>query len=133
MSQVSKIGYLNCEARRSHHHLPYQNELTGAHKLNPTTDTRLPITIHILHKLIHALSSTCNSAYYIAVFKAMYLTAFHGFLRIGEITVRSSAEHSVIQFYQVKFYVNYGGSQTAEIKIIDYKHNQKKEPFSNYY
>ena len=60
----------------------------------------------------------------------MYLTAFHGFLRIGEITVRGRNDKSSILIDQVKFFSDKNNNTVADIKITDFKHNQKREPFS---
>lgn len=49
-------------------------------------DSRLPITLPILNRLVPAASSLEGSAYQIIQFQAMCSLAFYAFLRIGEIT-----------------------------------------------
>ena len=56
-----------------------------------TFDTRLPIDKIMLHQLTTALCYTITGAYRHTLFQAMFLLAFHVFLRIGEITVQNSA------------------------------------------
>ena len=61
--------------------------LQGIRKKNPSSDARMPITIAVLQKLVSALNNLQLSEYKTIMFKAMFLTAFYGFLRNGEITV----------------------------------------------
>lgn len=130
-SEISKIGYFH---KISGHDDPsavfsIKKMITGARKLKPSLDIRLPITLQILSKLTAALEFTCTSAYNRSLFKAMYLTAFHGFLRIGEITTRSPDKKISISLSQLHFLPADKGPDSVEIQIIDFKHNIKKEPF----
>ncbi len=58
----------------------------GCRRHNTSPDSRLPITVSILDNLIQKLPVICNSSYEVTLFKASYLLAFFGFLRVGEIT-----------------------------------------------
>ncbi|XP_072050355.1 uncharacterized protein [Amphiura filiformis] len=58
----------------------------GCRRLNPRVDSRLPITPPILNKLVQHLPSICSSSYEAQLFKAAFLLAFFGFLRVGELT-----------------------------------------------
>lgn len=60
--------------------------LQGLSKVNPSGDTRNPITLPLLHKLLAAVSRVSTSAYESSLFRAMFVLMFHGFLRIGEVT-----------------------------------------------
>jgi hypothetical protein len=44
----------------------------------------------MLHRLLDHIHMVAKSEYDRALYRAMFLLAFHAFLRIGEITVRSS-------------------------------------------
>lgn len=68
--------------------------LQGARKKRPQVDGRLPITKPVLHRLVLALNNTCGNPYYRSAYKAMFLIAFYGFLRIGEITKNINANSS---------------------------------------
>ncbi|VDI23898.1 Hypothetical predicted protein [Mytilus galloprovincialis] len=50
-------------------------------------DTRLPITRDILEKLLRSLAVICKNGYETKLFMASFSLAFHGFMRVGEITV----------------------------------------------
>ena len=63
--------------------------LQGAKRRRIRFDSRLPITGSILNRLVTALNQTCSNPFDQRLYKAMYLLAFYGFLRLGEITERS--------------------------------------------
>ena len=49
----------------------------------PKFDMRLPITLHLLHKITGALDHCSQSLYQRTMYKNMFLLAFAAFLRIG--------------------------------------------------
>lgn len=97
-----------------------QKMLSPCRKTRPSLDIRLPITIEVLHKVCDALEYSVSNIYKKLLFKAMFLLAFHAFLRIGEITSVCSANH-VLQLSQVT-------CQTSRILIHfqNYKHSGGK-------
>lgn len=66
--------------------------LKGIQNTNGTVDTRLPITCHILTEMLSAISQVINGRYYQSLLKAMFLLAFHAFLRISEITMKRQSD-----------------------------------------
>ena len=60
--------------------------LCGARRLSASPDMRLPITLPVLKQLLDALPFVTYSFDQQQLFSAMFLLAFHAFLRIGEIT-----------------------------------------------
>ncbi|CAG2212893.1 unnamed protein product [Mytilus edulis] len=62
-------------------------------------DTRLPITRDILEKLLRSLAVICKNGYETKLFMASFSLAFHGFMRVGEITVDCKNK----QMHTVKF------------------------------
>lgn len=101
-----------------------QKVLTGARKLKPTTDVRIPITRAILHKLLDSLQHTISNLYEKILFRAMFSLAFYGFLRIGEITSSLTVPNkNLLHFNQISI-VN----DTILIKFVSYKHSLGK-PF----
>ena len=60
-------------------------------------DVTLPISKPILHDLINSLQHTNSSAAQRILFSAMFLTAFYGFFRIGELTAKSVCS-TVVQY-----------------------------------
>lgn len=69
-------------------------------------DTRCPITYNVLCRLVDILSSVCSSEYETIMFRATFLLAFFGFLRVGEFTSPSkSADASrIIARKDIKFH-----------------------------
>jgi integrase len=68
-------------------HFIINKALNGFQKLRASKDNRLPITPSILKGLINSLphTCTCTSLFMSKLLKAMYLLAFHAFVRVGEI------------------------------------------------
>ena len=57
----------------------------GMQKQSRSLEKRLPITKYILDRLLHAAKLSATSAYQFALFRAMFLIAFHAFLRISQV------------------------------------------------
>ncbi|XP_070179533.1 uncharacterized protein [Littorina saxatilis] len=60
--------------------------LQGCKRLSNPADARLPITLHILDKVVGASQKTMGNLYAQTRFKAMCTLAFHALLRVGEMT-----------------------------------------------
>jgi hypothetical protein len=77
--------------------------LAGVAKSIPSRDLRSPITPSLLRALVNSCPFVTKSSYNSLLMSAMYLLAFHAFLRIGEITVNSSksSNPNLIQFHQI--------------------------------
>ena len=75
---------------------------------------RLPISIELLYQLVDAIQNTVSNQYQQVLFKAMFLTAFHGFLRVGEIT----SSHNCISIANVNI-----SNNTVTISLPSYKHS----------
>ena len=66
--------------------------LNGFRKLRPQgNDKRLPFTPSLLHGLINRLRQGCFGDYVDSMLEVALLTAFYGFLRVGEYTTRTQA------------------------------------------
>ena len=78
--------------------------LQGMQRLDKKNDSRKPITIDILQKIIPILRMVCSSNYETHLLSAAFLFAFFGFLGIGEITETGNAsEYHAIKIYDIKF------------------------------
>ena len=71
--------------------------LAGVHKKASTVDLRKPIDLCMLGNLAKVSIEVIPDQFTQLCISAMFMLAFHGFLRIGEITVRSGvpAEHVI--------------------------------------
>lgn len=103
--------------------------LRGCQASAPTRDTRLPITPNILRQLLNALVHTVPQYSLRILLRALFLLAFHAFLRLGEIAVKSLQKpHQVLQRPDVTF--EYNDSQLSAVQIImrEYKTNKHHSP-----
>ncbi|XP_041461741.1 uncharacterized protein LOC121413047 [Lytechinus variegatus] len=64
----------------------------GCRRKNARRDTRCPITLPILKSILNSLTHVCVNTYDLALFRAAFLIAFFGFLRVGEFTSQSRHE-----------------------------------------
>lgn len=97
--------------------------LKGAEEIKGQNDRRLPMTNPILRRVIEAIPFVTPISFDQKLFKAMFLVAFHAFLRVGEITVRSPADlgMNVLQLQNVKFRKQGGCLVAMEITIVQWK------------
>ena len=58
--------------------------LMGAKRLAPSQDKRLPVTLHMLHNFVNVIKRLYPAVYERRMYTAMFLLAFHTFLKIGE-------------------------------------------------
>ena len=79
----------------------------------------------LLEKLILSLSKVLPCYYVRVTFATMCILAFHGFLRIGEICVKTNTlAQSVIQFEDVRLVKQRGDVIGVEIYLRKFKHSQ---------
>lgn len=101
--------------------------LKGCQSLGSRKDARLPITGPILQQIIAALDHTVSQYSLRLLLRALFLLAFHAFLRLGEITVKSlKAKNCVLQRSDVTF--SKGPSRAVQIIMRDYKTNKHHTP-----
>ena len=74
--------------------------LRGYSKMNPSHDTRLPISLPHLEKFISACEHTQSSVYSREMTQAMYAMACFAALRVGEITCRPTQPRENVLFSQ---------------------------------
>ena len=105
--------------------------LKGYGKLGARLDSRLPITLPILHRILEAASSFSSSKYQICQFQAMCSIAFHAFLRVGEMTSTTGLGPRPLQIHQVVQLVN-DSNTIVSLKIVfeDLKHSYNQPPSS---
>ena len=124
---ISALSHFN---KMEGHDDPTQNfvvkrALQGFQKLKSTHDIRLPITPSILSKLVESLRQCTNSFYQRCLFKAMFLLAFHAFLRVGEIT---NTGQRVLDISAVKLNEVNKVPHEMSLTLTDFKHHNGKPP-----
>ena len=95
-------------------HFVIKRIVSGAQKISHPVDTRLPISIHVLHQLVQSCEHVTPSSYHAIMLKAMYLFMFHAFLRVGEVT----QSINVITFDNVTVH-----QDRLTIRFIKFKHH----------
>ena len=69
---------------------------------------------------MQALNHTITPAYQILLFQTMFLVAFYGFFRVGELTTKTpERRHSVLQFQSLSFLKSRNEVQAAKLVITD--------------
>lgn len=105
--------------------------LKGYGKIGARLDSRLPITLPILHRILAAASRFSSSKYQICQFQAMCLIAFYAFLRVGEMTSTTGLGPQPLQIHQIVQLVNDSNSIVSlKITFQDFKHSYNQPPFS---
>lgn len=66
--------------------------LEGCRRSRRQSDSRAPITLPILTKIVHALPHVCFSDYETKLFTAAYLLAYYGMLRVSEVVFTSQEQ-----------------------------------------
>jgi hypothetical protein len=93
-------------------------------KLGFHLDTRLPITLMILNRLLMAVYyDQCQ-------FRAMCALTFFAFLCVGEITATSQPGNCPIQLNQLTKLSRDGEVIGHKLIFADYKHNYNQRPFT---
>ena len=104
--------------------------LKGYGKKGFRLDSRLPITLPILNRIIEASPHISGSHYQICQFKAMCSLAFFAFLRIGEITITLS-HNQPLQIHQLsRIYDTNNHVAGLKLTFQNFKHNYNQRPFT---
>lgn len=105
--------------------------LLGVQRSRGTDDARLPITREILHKLIRILPQICQNTYNRALLAAMFLVAFHAFLRIGEMVVtQKRITQTILQLQDVVIMADKQGlAKMLHITLTSWKHSKPGQNF----
>ena len=106
-----------------------QKRLTSLSR-QESCDVRLPISKPILHDLVSSLQRTNSSAAQRILFSAMFLTAFYGFFRIGELAARSACHTTLISYDNIRFLASGGKIHSIKITITHFKHNTSNCSFT---
>lgn len=106
--------------------------LKGYGKLGSRLDSRLPITLPILNRILESSAVICHTPYDRCLFQAMCSLAFFACMRVGEFTRTTTQERgSLIQLHQLTQLVD-ANHRVISLKFtfLDFKHNYNQRPFS---
>ena len=106
--------------------------LKGYGKIGSRLDSRLPITLPVLNRIIESSAQLTVTHYQSLQFRAMCSIAFFAFLRIGEITYNSPKDADVpLQVHQLTKLLDSSKRVVAfKITFGNFKHNYNQRPFS---
>ena len=105
-----------------------QKLLTAVNR-SRSVDIRLPITRSILHQMLGCLQHTNSSASQRTTLSAMFLVAFYGFFRLGELTTKSRVSFSnVLQYRNFSFRTNSADICGVKLTLTRFKHNTNNRP-----
>lgn len=106
--------------------------LKGYSKIGFRLDSRLPISLPILHRLISSAPQLPGSPYQICQFQAMCSLAFFAFLKVGEMSISSNPKAAPpLQLSQLSKLLNAKGKIEAfKVSIQNFKHSYNQAPFS---
>lgn len=121
-SSVSALNYVNkvTGGQDLYNCFCFSRLVKGIRAINPSRDTRLPITLDILGNLCNAINKIYTDNYESTLLRAMFLLAFHGFLRVGEITceAHNSQNKNLLHVHNLEVDKH---SKQMIIKFTDYK------------
>ena len=126
---ISAIGYIHkvMGMQDNTQHFIIVKALNGFKKIRSSKENRFPITLQILKGLINSLPHTCTSLFMSKLLKAMYLLAFHAFLRVGEMTGPLPPKGNNLRLNNIKFVFDASLIPTAvEIHMSQFKHRYGK-------
>ena len=126
-SAISALAFVNklYGVNDQHSHFVVVKMLEGYRRTRNTPDSRLPITLNILHRIIDVVPNIGLSHFNQSLVRAMQLLAFHAFLRIGEMTVRSCGDTVSHPIMAVDCNINFTTNtpSSLDLKIHNSKHN----------
>lgn len=76
-----------------------------------------------------ALDHTNSSAYQTLLYQTLFLVAFYGFFRVGELTVKGAILKPLVQIQDLHFQFKDNCVTAATIVITNFKHNLGRHPF----
>ncbi|XP_062586591.1 uncharacterized protein LOC134248181 isoform X3 [Saccostrea cucullata] len=106
--------------------------LKGAQHLSNAPDIRLPITPHILVKIVHALKHTVSGKFNRRLLTAMFTLCFFAFLRVGEVTVKSqkNSNRNLVLLQNLSIDPVRGGTKSMTLTLRHFKHHDSGRPVS---
>jgi len=103
--------------------------IKGCQKLRKSKDTRRPITLEILQKLVLAMENCIPALSHRVLLKAVFLLAFNAFLRLGEILIRSEQDiPKVLQANDVEVQFSNGAPVSLTLVLRHFKNIRNNFP-----
>ena len=100
-----------------------QKTLSSINKNYVPNDCRLPITQFVLARLLESIPTIYSIPYHVTLLRAMFVTAFYGLFRVGELTKQNSGVIS-LEVRNVTI-----SDERIVFAIINFKNNKTNKPF----
>lgn len=126
VSRVSAIAFIHrfrCKTDNTQHFLVRKTLMGYKNKFN-VCDSRKPLSISLLSSMCNNLHKIFTDRYNICMFRALFLTAFYAFLRIGEYTSKTSGNPNNILRSNVKLHYKNNQLQGFSITFDKFKHSK---------
>lgn len=100
--------------------------LEGCRRDHVGNEKRLPLTLPVLSRLLQALTYVCSSEFEVKLFRAVMLSAFFGFMRIGEFAAKSQTclQENILLFSDVQF-CDLGMATTSV--VVSFRHSKNNQ------
>lgn len=101
-----------------------QQLVHGAQRLRPKFDTRLPITVNILNRLLDAVPVIVLDSYEVKLVQAIFVFAFSVFARVGElVVVKGGCSKHVLQLNDLDLEFASGKIHKISVNFKSFKHH----------
>lgn len=123
-SYISAIGYIH----KLHNMVnPLDSflikKLLHSLRRSAKANKRQPFTIQYIQALIKSIKHTVSDVYTTSLIRAMFLLAFFGLFRVGEITYSSKGAQHVIRRENINFVRLHSKVRSLNITLTQYKHS----------
>lgn len=131
LSRISAIAYVHKfkNVIDNSHNFLVRKTLAGVRNLIHKPDSKGAISFDLLQNICEVLPRLSLGYYRLLLFRAMFLLAFHAFLRVGEFTVTTSNAKNVLHIDQIHFKTKCKSIVGVLINFKWYKHSKGK-PFA---
>ena len=104
VSRISAIAFIHRFRQQTDNTQQFlvRKALLGYKNRYKSCDLRKPISMSLLNSMCSNLSNIFKEGYDICLFRAVFLTAFYAFLRVGEYTSKSVTNPNLLLFSNVK-------------------------------
>lgn len=90
------------------------------------TDKRRPFTIQQMHSILKVLKHLVCDRYTYILMRSMFLVAFYGLFRVGEIAYSTKGSYNMVLRENLSFVYNQSQVHTLHITLKSYKHSAGK-------
>lgn len=123
---VSAINHINQLNGGEHLSSSFMSKklLVGVDKSTPAKPKRLPITIDILHSIIHQLGKLAQGRYTISLFQALFSSMFYLGARVGEVSTSQGRSKNTLLLSHFSIPPVPAAQSPIQVSFHHFKHNK---------